>query len=52
MIEEALELLRLDEWYGRGEHIEIAKGKNKRVTSIKDIINSIKRAYKWQTRKR
>jgi len=52
MIEEALELLRLDEWYGRGEHIEIAKGRNKRPTSIKEIINSIKRAYKWQIRKR
>lgn len=52
MIEEALELLRLDEWYGRGEHIEIAKGKNKRVTSLKEGINQIKRAYKWQIKKK
>jgi len=52
MIAEVLELLRLSEWYGCGEHIEIAKGKNKRVTSIKEGINSIKRSYKWQTRKR
>lgn len=51
-MKEILELLRVDDWYGCGEHIEIAKGINKKPTSIKQGINQIKRAYKWQTRKR
>ena len=51
-MKEILELLRADDWYGCGEHIEIAKGKNKRVTSLKEGINQIKRAYRWQIKKK
>ena len=52
MIKETLELLRMSDWYGQSEYIEIAKGKNKRITTFKEALTSIKRNYKWQTRKK
>ena len=52
MIKETLDLLRLADWYGQSEAIEIAKGKNQLPKTIKQGINQIKRSYKWQTRKK
>lgn len=44
-----LKLLRLDDWYGCGDAVDIAKGKNKLPESIKEGINQLKR-QKWQTK--
>lgn len=52
MIEETLKLLRMDDWYGCSEAIEIAKGKNRLPKTIKEGLTQIKRDYKWQTRKK
>lgn len=38
-----LKLLKLDKWYGISETIDIAKGKNKIPTSIKEGVDQIKR---------
>ena len=38
-----IELLQLDDFYGGGEHIEIAKGKYKLNTSLKDALKQYKR---------
>ena len=37
MIKDIIEMLRLDEWYGHSETIEIAKGKYKHNVSFKDV---------------
>lgn len=47
-----LKLLREHDFEGFSYNIEIAKGLNKRPTTIKEGINQIKRAFKWQLRKR
>jgi len=38
-----LKLLKLDKWYGISETIDIAKGKNKIPTSVKEGVDQIKR---------
>ena len=38
-----LKLLKLEKWYGISETIDIAKGKNKIPTSIKEGVDQIKR---------
>jgi hypothetical protein len=48
MIKEILNLLMLDNHYGKSETIEIAKGKYELPTTIKKGWNQIKRNYKWQ----
>ena len=50
MIETALKLLALDNWYGVSENIEIAKGKYQLTDTLKKGINKIKRSYQWQKR--
>jgi hypothetical protein len=52
MIEETLELLRAYHWKGCSETIEIAKGKNKLPETIKEGLTQLKRAIKWQTKKK
>jgi len=47
MIKQILELLSLHEHYGQSEVIEIAKGKYKRVTTLKELKTQIKRQIKW-----
>ena len=47
-----LKLLREHDYIDFSYNIEIAKGLNKRPTTIKEGINQIKRAFKWQLRKR
>ena len=49
MIAEIIDLLRKGEFYGAGEYIEIAKGKNEMITNFSVFKNKIKR--KWQSRK-
>ena len=46
-----LKLLAFDDFYGQGEFIEIAKGKNKLPETIKEGIEQIKRNNKWLKRK-
>jgi len=47
MIKHILELLALHEHYGQSEVIEIAKGKYKRITTIKEFKTQIKRQLRW-----
>ena len=42
-----LELLRLDEFYGEGKTIEIAKGKHKLPETIKEGMHQLKRQIEW-----
>lgn len=43
MIQQLLAILQIDEFYGQGEHIDIAKGKYKLHTSIRKAIKQGKR---------
>ncbi len=48
MIEQILELLASDEFYGVSKNIDIAKGKYKIAKSIKEVTEQIKREDAWQ----
>ena len=48
MIETALKLLSLDNWYNVSENVEIAKGKYELADTLKKGINKVKRNYKWK----
>jgi len=50
MIVETIKLLRSADFYGESEAIEIAKGRDERVFSIKEAIEKIKRI--WLFRKK
>jgi len=52
MIENILQLLSSNEFYGKSELIEIAKGKYKLETTLKGKAKQIKRQKEWQLRKR
>lgn len=43
MIKEILDLLKLDDWYGQSESIDIAKGKYKHTLKFKEIYKQKKR---------
>jgi len=43
MIKDIIEMLRLSEWYGQSEVIEIAKGKHQHNVRFKDV---------WEQKKR
>lgn len=45
-----IELLRISEFYGCSESIEIAKGKNELPTTLKKGLRQINRQIKWQKR--
>jgi len=47
-----LKLLNIDEFYGKSEIIEIAKGRNKAPESLKEMYKNAKRRIKWQLKKR
>jgi hypothetical protein len=51
MIRNILDLLQLDEFYGKTENIEIAKGKYQLPTSVKHSIKQGKRKALWQKQK-
>lgn len=46
MIKNILDLLKLDEFYGKSENIEIAKGKYQLPTSVKHAYKQAKRELK------
>jgi len=48
MLKNIIELLKLDDYYGKSELIEIAKGKYKAPETIKEGIKQAKRNVKWQ----
>ena len=48
MIKEVLELLETDNFYGKSELIEKAKGKNKIPLSIREAWEQRKRSKQWQ----
>lgn len=52
MTEETFKLLKMSDWYGCSENIEIAKGKNKLPETIKEGLIQLKRAIKWQIKKK
>ena len=45
MIKQILELLNASDWYGVSENVDIAKGKYKGVSNIKEAREQIKRYY-------
>ena len=51
MLKNILELLKVDEFYGKSELIEIAKGKYKAPETIKEGYKNAKRRIKWQLKK-
>lgn len=48
MIEQILNLLRVDDFYGKTNAIEIAKGKHKLPESVKEIFRQAKREIKYK----
>jgi len=48
MIRNIVELLKIHDHKNVSEEVEIAKGKYKINSSIKDIYKQRKRSYKWQ----
>jgi hypothetical protein len=51
MIQNILNLLQFDEFYGKSENIEIAKGKYELPKSVKHAIKQGKRKALWQKQK-
>ena len=49
MITETIKLLQSNDWHGVSEAIEIAKGRDEKIHTIKEVIQKIKRI--WQSRK-
>ena len=49
MIAEVIKILKEGNYYGAGEHTEIAKGKNELVTDFKSVKRKIKR--QWRLKK-
>lgn len=47
MITDIIDVLRKDNYYGGGKHIEIAKGKNQYITTWRGFKN--KAIRKWQS---
>ena len=44
----AIKLLNIDNFYGKSETIEIAKGKNKLPETLKEGFKQIKRHARWK----
>ena len=45
MISKVIDILQSDDFYGGGEHIEIAKGKHEYITTWKGFKRKIKRQW-------
>ena len=43
MIKQIIELLSINDWYGVSENVDIAKGKYKAVSDIKELKQTLKR---------
>lgn len=50
MIAETIKLLQSNNWYGISESIEIAKGKNEKIYTLKEGVEKIYRL--WQLSRR
>ena len=48
MIEQILNLLRVDDFYGNTNAIEIAKGKHKLPESVREVFKLTKREIKYK----
>jgi hypothetical protein len=48
MITDILNMLRIDDFYGKSDNIEIAKGKYKLPTTVKDVFKQAKRELKYK----
>lgn len=44
------QILQQDNFYGESKYIEIAKGKYEYPSTMKKLINKIKRKYRWLKR--
>lgn len=51
MIKNILDLLSLDNYYGVSETIDIAKGKHKIPSTIKEGVKQIKRELAWKRKR-
>ncbi len=51
MIKDILDLLRMYDYYGESEIIDIAKGKYKYPKDMKEVKNMVKRRTKWLSKK-
>jgi hypothetical protein len=47
MITDILNMLRIDDFYGKSDNIEIAKGRYKLPTTVKDVFKQAKRERKY-----
>jgi len=47
MITDILNMLRIDDFYGKSDNIEIAKGRYKLPTTVKDVFKQTKRERKY-----
>lgn len=45
MIKQIIKALQIDDFYGGGKCIEIAKGKNEMVTDLKGLKRKVKRVW-------
>jgi hypothetical protein len=45
MIKQILDLLKIDDWYGISEEIDIAKGKYKAIGTMSEMKKKAKRFY-------
>jgi hypothetical protein len=52
MIEQILQMLRIDPWYGESELIEIAKGKYKIPKTVKEVFEQARREAKFKKAQR
>ena len=52
MLADILELLSKDDYFGKTENIEIAKGKYKLTTTIKEKKQQLKREKQWLQKRR
>lgn len=48
MVKELIDLLMLDDYYGVSNNVDIAKGKNQKPTTWKELWKYIKRIYYGQ----
>lgn len=51
LIQQVIDLLKLYNYYGISENVDIAKGVNKLDVSLKDMFKQEIRKAKWQKRK-
>ncbi len=51
MIQNILELLRLNDYYGEHDLIDVAKGRYEYPNTYREVLRSLKRSMKWQLKK-